>query len=81
MRGSGPPGRDAGCRGLTGLRTRAPAGILRPVSAPRDFRDLVDHPIPDLSLPASTGGDFALRPAPGSGPLVLFFYLLNGTPT
>ena len=51
------------------------------MSASRDIRDLVDRPIPDLSLPASTGGTFAFRGRAGHGPLVLFFYLMNGTPT
>lgn len=51
------------------------------MTAPRDYRDLVDRPIPDLALPASTGGTFAFRGRAGHGPLALFFYLANGTPT
>lgn len=41
---------------------------------------LVEQPIPDLSLPSSQGGEFALRQRVGVGPLVLFFYIHNGTP-
>ena len=36
---------------------------------------------PDLALPDHTGASFALRSRVGRGSLVLFFYLLNGTPT
>ena len=41
---------------------------------------LLDQPIPDLTLPASTGGTFALRGFVGTGPLVLFFYIRNASP-
>lgn len=51
------------------------------MSDPRDLRDLVDHPIPDLVLPTPDGGAYALRGRVGTGPLVLFTYLANGTPT
>lgn len=42
--------------------------------------DLVGTALPDLTLPASTGAPFALRGRVGHGPLVLFFYIKNGTP-
>jgi len=42
---------------------------------------LIEQPIPDLSLPGTHGGEFALRSRVGIGPLVLFFYIHNGTPT
>ena len=42
--------------------------------------DLVGQPIPDLSLVSSEGGEFRLRREIGGGPLVLFFYIRNGTP-
>jgi peroxiredoxin len=41
---------------------------------------LIDRPIPDLELPASDGTHFRFRQFVGERPLVLFFYLLNGTP-
>ena len=41
---------------------------------------LIDRPIPDLTLPASDGSEFAFRQFVGQKPLVLFYYLLNGTP-
>lgn len=41
---------------------------------------LVEQPIPDLTLPSTQGGDFALRGRVGIGPLALFFYIHNGTP-
>jgi peroxiredoxin len=36
--------------------------------------------VPDLTLPASRGGDLRLRSRVGVGPLVLFFFIRNGTP-
>jgi peroxiredoxin len=42
--------------------------------------DLLDRELPDLELPSSDGGTFRLRGRVGVGPLVLFFYLRNGTP-
>jgi peroxiredoxin len=41
---------------------------------------LMDQPIPDLELPSSAGGVFRFRQYVSDRPLVLFFYLLNGTP-
>lgn len=42
---------------------------------------LLDRPLPDLTLPSSQGGRFALRSLTGRGPLVLFFIIRAGTPT
>jgi peroxiredoxin len=50
------------------------------VSEPRTAEDLIDQPVPDLELPSSQGGTFRLRGRIGTGPLVLFFYIRNGTP-
>ena len=36
--------------------------------------------MPDLALPSSAGGSFALRSRVGIGPLVLFFYIKNASP-
>jgi peroxiredoxin len=43
--------------------------------------DVIGQPIPDVRLPSSQGGEFALRGRVSVGPLVLFFYIHNGTPT
>lgn len=40
---------------------------------------LVETAIPDLRLPSSQGGTFGLRDRVGIGPIVLFFYIHNGT--
>lgn len=45
------------------------------------LRELIDQPLPDLSLPAAGGGSFAFRSRIGFGPLVLFFFVRAGTPT
>jgi peroxiredoxin len=42
--------------------------------------DLLGRPLPDLTLPDTRGSDYRLRQFVGSRPLVLFFYVLNGTP-
>ena len=36
--------------------------------------------LPDLALPDPTGAPFRLRSRVGLGPLVLFFFIRNGTP-
>jgi len=41
---------------------------------------LIDRPIPDLGLPSHAGGVLRLRQFVGERPLVVFFYLHNGTP-
>jgi len=48
---------------------------------PLRLEDLIDHPVPDLALPDSAGGTLRLRAGVGRHALVLFFYLMNGTPT
>jgi|GEM_PF-3459250 len=45
----------------------------------RQPHDLLDRPVPDLALPSSAGGLFALRSRVGIGPLVLFFFVKAGT--
>ena len=47
---------------------------------PRRIEDLVDQPIPDFEIPSSSGGMFRFRGFVGVSPLVLFFYLRDGTP-
>ena len=42
--------------------------------------DAIGLPSPELSLPSSLGDTFPLRSRVGRGPLVLFFYIHNGTP-
>jgi hypothetical protein len=42
--------------------------------------ELVGLPVPDLRLATTRGTAFALRSRVGRGPLVLFFYIHNGTP-
>ena len=46
--------------------------------APPD--DLIGRPLPDLALPDSRGGVLRLRQFVPDRPLVLFFYVLNGSP-
>jgi hypothetical protein len=48
--------------------------------AEHPLQSLIDRPIPPLELPASDGSMFSFRRFVGERPLVLFFYLLNGTP-
>lgn len=45
------------------------------------LQGLLDRPLPDLTLPSTGGGSFALRSRTGRGPLVLFFIIRAGTPT
>ena len=47
---------------------------------PPTVESLVGTMVPDLELPASSGGSFRLRSRVGIDPLVLFFYIRNGTP-
>ncbi len=42
--------------------------------------DLIGQQIPDVSLAATFGDRFGLRQEVGRRPLVLFFYIRNGTP-
>ena len=48
--------------------------------ATHPLQRLLDRPLPDLTLPSSHGGAFALRQFVGVRPLVLFFYIRNATP-
>jgi hypothetical protein len=41
---------------------------------------MLDRAVPDLALPSSLGGAFGLRSRVGLGPLVLVFFIRNGTP-
>jgi len=41
---------------------------------------MIGRPVPEIGLPSSEGGIFRLRQRVGCGPLVLFFYIRNGTP-
>lgn len=50
------------------------------MDAPRRPREAIGRDAPDLVLPAHDGHPFALRSRVGRGPLVLFFYIHNGTP-
>jgi hypothetical protein len=51
-----------------------------PMESPGRPEDLVGRQVPDLTLTNSHGAPFALRSRIGRGPLVLFFYIRNGTP-
>jgi len=53
--------------------------IIESVAA-HPLQALIDRAIPDLALPASDGTEFRFRQFVGRQPLVLFFYLFNGTP-
>ena len=44
------------------------------------MKSLLGLPLPDLTLPDSRGGSYPLRQFVGQRPLVIFFYLLNGSP-
>ena len=44
------------------------------------YEALVERPIPDLRLAATDGTLYAVRQHVGHRPLVLFFYIRNGTP-
>ena len=59
-----------------GLAAPYVAGVAQ-LSQPEQ---LVEQAIPQIALPSSAGGDFDLRGRVGVGPLVLFFYIHNGTP-
>ena len=51
------------------------------MTAVNHVADLIDQPLPDLELDSSQGDRFRLRRDVGVSPLVLFFYVKNGTPT
>jgi len=50
---------------------------MPPVSS---AESLVGQPLPDLTLTDQDGKPYALRQHIGRSQLVLFFYILNGTP-
>jgi peroxiredoxin len=50
------------------------------MTAPLALDELLGRPMPDLTLPDVHGRDFRLRQFVPHRPLVLFFYVLNGTP-
>ena len=65
--------------------SRATARAAESATLPRvtpspESGDLLGGPLPDLTLPDTHGADYRLRQFVGSRPLVLFFYVLNGTP-
>jgi len=56
------------------------AVLYRAAMTPAGPHELLDRTVPDLTLPATTGGDFALRSRINVGPLALFFFIRSGTP-
>jgi hypothetical protein len=65
-----PPGRLEDAAGR-------PAPDREPPSRPEQA---VGRPAPDLSILSPDGSPVSLRSRVGRGPLVLFFYIHNGTP-
>ena len=66
---------------MVGVRIAGPFPLLYGARMPSGRpEDLLDHDVPDLALPASTGGEFRFGTAIGKGPLVLFFYIRNASP-
>lgn len=63
--------------GFAGLRPLTYGPYVSKLTEPEQ---LVEQPVPAMSLPSSAGGVFDLRSRVGVGPLVLFFYVHNGTP-
>jgi hypothetical protein len=62
-----------------GAALRASATLPR--VSPADSPDgLLGRPLPDLTLPDARGTDYRLRQFVARRPLVLFFYVLNGSP-
>jgi hypothetical protein len=59
---------------------RIPSATLPRVTAPPLPDGLLGRPLPDLTLPDAHGADYRLRQFIPNKPLVLFFYVLNGTP-
>jgi len=50
------------------------------VTAPRGLDELLGRPMPDLTLADARGEPWRLRQFVPRRPLVLFFYIMNGTP-
>jgi len=65
-----------------GEQRRSPEGEQRgaPSLVPELPANMIGRPVPEIGLPSSEGGIFRLRQRVGCGPLVLFFYIRNGTP-
>ena len=64
---------------LLGAALPPASATLARVSA--ETRDgLLGRPLPDLTLPDSRGSAYRLRQFVTRRPLVLFFYVLNGSP-
>ena len=60
---------------------RREASATLPRVPPVDAREgLLGRPLPDLTLPDSRAADYPLRQFVPHRPLVLFFYVLNGSP-
>ena len=56
------------------------ACYLRAVSADAPPNGLLGRPLPDVTLLDTGGGAYRVRQFVGHQPLVLFFYILNGSP-
>jgi hypothetical protein len=50
------------------------------VDAPRRPEESIGLHAPDIALPLPDRSRFSLRSRVGRGPLLLFFYIKNGTP-
>lgn len=67
-------------RTAAALRSLSPALSWRAMETPRRPEDALGRELPDLTLTDANGRPFGLRSRVGQGPLVLFFYIHNGTP-
>jgi len=69
-------------RSPEGEQRRSPEGEQRgaPSLVPELPANMIGRPVPEIGRPSSEGGIFRLRQRGGCGPLVLFFYIRNGTP-
>ena len=77
-------------RSPKGEQRKSPEGEQRgaPSLVPELPANMIGRPVPEIGLPSSEGGIFRLRnhkvgsrpSGVGCGPLVLFFYIRNGTP-
>jgi len=50
------------------------------MTAPRALDELLGRPMPDLTLPDPRGAPYRLRQFIPHRAVVLFFYVMNGTP-
>lgn len=60
------------------VRAFSSATLPRVTAAP--LAELLGHPLPDLTLLDPLGASYRLRQFVPHRPLVLFFYIMNGTP-